>query len=107
MAQFLDTCRTDAALVAERIAWLLAGNYGYGAHQASRQMIDSMKVPHAALFYLIASLEWQTGDYYAAKCWQSLTTEEKAKLNEAIGTEVELCKAEMIAERNPLGEVVA
>ena len=105
MAQFLDTCRTDAALVAERIAWLLGGNYGFGAYVASRQMVDSMRNPKPALFYLIASLEWQTGDYYAAKCWQALTEVERERLNELIGVEVELYHAEMIAERNPIGVV--
>ena len=105
MVWFLDMCRTDAPLVAERIAWMLGGNYGYGAYQASRQMVDSMRNPKPALFYLIASLEWQTGDYYAVRVWQSLTAEQKLTLNELIGVEVELCHAEMIAERNPLGVV--
>ena len=103
--EFLATCRTDAPLVAERIAWILGGCYGYGAYAASRQMVDSMRNPKPTLFYFIASLEWQVGDYYAAKCWQSLTAEERERLNELIGVEVELCHAEMIAERNPLGEV--
>ena len=105
--EFLDTCQHDAPLVAERVSWLLAGCYGYGAYAASRQMIDSMKNPKPALFYLIASLEWQTGDYYATRCWHTLTEEQCITLNELIGVEVELCRAEMIAERNPLGEVVA
>ncbi len=56
-AQFLAMCRTDdAASVAERVSWLLAGNYGYGAYQASRQMIDLIDNPKPALFRLIASL---------------------------------------------------
>lgn len=105
--QFLAMCREGAALVAERVGWLLGGSYGYGAYAASRQMVDTMRNPKPTLFYLIASLEWQCGNYYAAKTWQSLNADEHARLNELIGVEVELCKAEMIAERNPLGEVTA
>jgi hypothetical protein len=83
-AAFLDTLKTDPALVAERIDWLFAGNYGFGAMQMAQRVLESRGNQEAMLVQLIGVLEWQTPGRMTADAWKKLTAKEKAALNKAV-----------------------
>lgn len=58
-AAFLNALATDPALVAERVGWLLSGNYGQGAALKAHQVAASPRMNRpAALSLMTGELEW-------------------------------------------------
>lgn len=87
--RFLEAMR-DPELVAERINWLLAGNYGYGAMQAAKRILHLGKRANksAHLTHMIGALEWQCPARLASAAWKKMSTAEKAALNAAVKKEL-------------------
>jgi hypothetical protein len=84
-AAFLDTMATDPATVAERISWLLEGNYGYGQMQMAKQVLASPRMNReAALIQLAAVFDWLCPRRMAADAWKKLTAPQKKALSAAI-----------------------
>ena len=56
----------NPALVAERIGWLLDGNYGYGAYHLALITTANRRLNRAAwLAHTIAALEWRCSSVFA------------------------------------------
>ena len=96
-AAFLEAMASDPAVVAERIAWLIDGNYGYGQMQMARQVVASPRMNReAALTQLVAVYEWQCPRRMAVDAWKKLTSAQKKALSAAI--EVVVAEAERAGE---------
>jgi hypothetical protein len=87
-----QTARTYAAelmrlphIVVERIRWMLAGNYGYGA-QVEMQRIQAIKRGNrgAQAMHLLAVLDCGCPARFTADAWHGLSATEKAALEDAI-----------------------
>ncbi len=84
-AEFLAAMRDHPGLVAERIGWLLDGNYGYGAMQKAKQILGSPRMNRsAALTHMIGAFEWSTPNAMAIAGWKKLTKGQQAALEKAV-----------------------
>lgn len=91
----------DPKLIAERIGWLLNGNYGKGSYDAAREWSDPKhkgRNVHAWLTQTIAALEWSCSKRLATVEWKKLTPAQKAKLSKLIQAEVDYVTVEMDEE---------
>lgn len=84
--EWFDSMKNHPDLIGERIEWLLAGNYGYGAMKEAEKVLaqSSRANKVAALSILIAALEWHTPAREAVAMWKKLSSAEKGKLQKAI-----------------------
>lgn len=82
-AQFLEAMRERPDVVAERIGWLLDGNYGRGEMQVARNTTSRMNRP-AIFTQLIAVYEWQCPRRMAIDAWKKLSAGEKARLQSEV-----------------------
>lgn len=88
--EWLEAMRDHPEIVAERIIWMLDGNYGYGARELARQVYEARGRTNrvAQLAQLIASFEWMTPQRMAIDAWKKLTNAQKTKLDLAIQKEL-------------------
>lgn len=94
-ANFYHAMSTDPAVVAERISWLIAGNYGYGQMQMAKQVVGSPRMNReAALTQLVAVFEWQCPRRMAIDAWKKLTGPQKKALSAAIAVVINNVDAE-------------
>ena len=76
-------------LVAERINWLLAGDYGKGAYDAAREVLRRPRTNRAAwLTTTIAALEWRCPAKFAVEAWKKLAPAKKALLQKLVEREI-------------------
>ena len=86
-ANFLDAMSTDPALVAERIAWLIDGNYGYGPMVLAKRIVASPRSNRVAgLSQLVCVYEWRCPRVMGVAAWKKLTKSQKHALESAIET---------------------
>ena len=84
-AEFLKAMRDDPELVAERVGWLLQGNYGYGSMLLAKRVLGSPRMNRsAALTQMIGAFEWMTPDDMVRAAWKKLSAGEKAALETAL-----------------------
>ena len=84
-ADFLKAMRDDPELVAERIGWLLGGNYGYGPKLLAKRVLDNTRMNRpAALTQMIGAFEWMTPGDHVIAAWKKLSAGEKAALERAV-----------------------
>lgn len=84
-AGFLEAMRDSPELVAERIGWLLDGNYGYGAMQLAKRVLVSPRMNRAAaLTQMIGAFEWQSPEILSREAWKKLTAGQKTSLENAV-----------------------
>jgi hypothetical protein len=89
-AAFHEAMARDPATVAERISWLIDGNYGYGQMMMAKQVVGSPRMNReAALTQLVAVFEWQCPRNLAVDAWKKLTPAQKKALSEAVAVVVE------------------
>jgi hypothetical protein len=82
---FLEAMRKHPDLVAERIGWLLDGNYGYGSKLVARRILASPRMNRsAALTHMIGAFEWQCPGAMAIAGWKKLSGSEQARLESAV-----------------------
>jgi len=82
---FFEAMRDDPALVAERLGWLLDGNYGYGAMMLAQTVLRQPRMNRqAALTQMIGVYEWQCPEDMTRAAWKRLSPGEAA----ALGREV-------------------
>ena len=87
-AEFSDALKSPE-LVAERVRWLLDGNYGYGEMMRAQAIASNRRANRAAnLGRLIAVYEWQCPADFATQAWKGLTPEQQTAVNAAIDAEV-------------------
>lgn len=86
----------DPPIVAERVAWLLAGHYGYYPQVVALQVLSrngrTNKV--AAIAQLVALHEWQCPRAFAVKAWRELSPDKQTAVNQAIKDAIESAKEE-------------
>lgn len=97
---FQEAMASDPALVAERIGWLIDGNYGYGEMLKAKQVIAS---PHmnrrAALTHMVGLYEWQCPGAFSVDAWKKLTGSQKQALDAAVDVVIEAAEREMAEEQ--------
>lgn len=82
--EFADALRSPW-LVAERIGWLLDGNYGYGQMLMAQRIVKAPRMNRvAALTQLVAAFEWQCPPRMATAAWKKLTKTEQGLLDQAV-----------------------
>ena len=82
--EFLGAMR-DPELVAERVGWLIAGNYGYGPMLLAKRTVASPRMNRvAALTQMIGAYEWQCPEDMARAAWKKLSAGEQARLEKAV-----------------------
>ena len=84
-SEFLDALR-NPTLVAERIDWIIEGNYGYGAMQAAKRVLGQSARANkiAQLSQMVAALEWRCPPRAAVAAWKKLSAQDKKYLEKEI-----------------------
>lgn len=97
---FQEAMATDPALVAERIGWLIDGNYGYGEMLKAKQVVAHTRMNRkAALTHMVGLYEWQCPGKFAADAWNKLTGAQKQALDAAVNVVIEAAEQEMAEEQ--------
>ena len=87
---FLEAMRDDPGVVAERVSWLLDGNYGYGPMVLAKQVLQNTRINRRAIFtQSIAVFEWMCPRRMAVLAWKKLTPAQKSLLDQAIDVVIE------------------
>jgi hypothetical protein len=82
-ATFLEAMATEPKIVAERIEWLLEGNYGHGQMLMAQRATKRMN--RAALWtQLVAVFEWRCPRNLASAAWQKLSGTQQARLQRLV-----------------------
>lgn len=72
-------------VVAERVGWLLDGNYGYGQMMMAKQVLGSPRMNRsAALTQMVAAYEWSSPSAMSRAAWKKLTKGQQAALEKAV-----------------------
>ena len=86
-ASFLEAMATDPAVIAERIGWLIDGNYGYGPMVLAKRIVASPRSNRVAgLSQLVCVYEWRCPRVMGVAAWKKLTKSQKHALESAIET---------------------
>jgi hypothetical protein len=94
-AEFYKAMSEDPNLVAERVGWLLAGNYGYGSMLMAKQVLANPRMNRsAALTQMVGAFEWMTPDDMVRAAWKKLSASEKAALESALQAEIASAQSE-------------
>jgi hypothetical protein len=82
---FFEAMRDDPSLVAERIGWLLDGNYGYGSMMIAKDVLRHPRMNRQSILtQMIGVFEWQSPEDMTRAAWKRLSPGEQA----ALGREV-------------------
>jgi hypothetical protein len=97
---FGEAMAEDPALVAERVGWLIDGNYGFGEMIKAKQVIASPRMNRrAALTQMVGVYEWNCPGDFGVDAWKKLTGGQKAALDAALDVVIEAAEAEMASEQ--------
>ena len=93
--EFFEAMRDDPALVAERLRWLLDGNYGYGSMLMAKRILKSPRMNRsAALTHMIAAFEWSAPGPLVMAAWKKLTKGQQAALEKVVQAEIRSAERE-------------
>ena len=94
-ADFLEAMRDQPGLVADRIGWLLDGNYGYGPMLMAKRVLGSSRMNRpAALTHMIGAFEWSTPVAMAIAGWKKLTKAQQSALDKAVLAAIKSAESE-------------
>jgi hypothetical protein len=94
-AGFFEAMRDHPELVAERVGWLLDGNYGYGQMLMAKRVLGRPRMNRsAALTHMVAAFEWSTPSLMAMAGWKKLTKAQQAALEKAVQAEIRSAESE-------------
>jgi hypothetical protein len=94
-AEFLAKMRDYPEIVAERVGWLLGGNYGYGQMLMAKRILGSPRMNRsAALSQMVAAFEWQSPSVMTRAAWKKLTKGQQAALEAAVQTAIKDAESE-------------
>lgn len=81
-----EAMRDDPDTVAERVGWLIAGNYGFGACLRAKRIKEARANANrvAQFGQLIAALEWMCPAGFACQAWGRLTAAQRERVNAAL-----------------------
>ena len=85
---FFESIKHTPAVVAERVTWLLDGQYGMGPMLLARNVTSRSNRP-AMYSQMIAVLDHNCPRVMAVAAWKKLSTKEQAKLQQLIETAIE------------------
>ena len=85
---FFEAIKHTSAVVAERVTWLLDGQYGMGPMLLARNVTSRSNRP-ALYSQMIAVLDHNCPRAMAVAAWKKLSTKEQAKLQQLIETAIE------------------
>ena len=89
--RFAEELRSPGGLevVAERVGWLLGGNYGEGAQIKAMQVARSPRMNQAAyLVQTIVALEWLVPPAMTIAAWRTLSMAQRNKLDRLVKEEI-------------------
>lgn len=89
---FFEAIKFAPAAVAERVGWLLDGQYGMGPMLQAHNVTKRMNRP-ALYCQMIAVLDHNCPRRMAVDAWKKLTKSEQAKLQQLIEDEIEQYEA--------------
>ena len=86
--EFKAAMASNPNLVANRIDWMLDGNYGRGPYVMARQVMGmtSRANKAAMLTQMIAGLDWSCPDRFARTAYKKLTQEQQDLLTSKVQT---------------------
>jgi len=91
---FQEAMAEDPATVAERISWLLDGNYGYGQMVMAKEAVAAKRMNREALLTQMAGVfEWQCPRDMARAAWTKLTPAQKRALSAAVSVVIQHAEA--------------
>ena len=92
---FREAMASDPELIAERVGWLLAGNYGYGSYKEALRAVQSPRLDKVEwLLTRTAALEWRCPIGMALEAYRTLTKTQKAVLVKLVEREIDLGSVE-------------
>jgi hypothetical protein len=91
-AEFVDALKHSPSIIAERVGWLLEGQYGMGAMLQAHAITSRMNRP-ATYTQMIAVLDHNCPRRLAVDAWKKLTKPEQKKLQQLIEAEIESYEA--------------
>lgn len=95
-ADFFRVMSEDPALLAERLGWLIDGNYGYGEMMKAKQVVAHPRMNReASLTQLVGAYEWQCPPAMTSSAWRRLTSDQKAVLSAAVDVVIKAAEKEM------------
>jgi hypothetical protein len=81
--------------VAQKVGWLLYGNYGGGSYASACRVLASPRMNQVAWCAItIANLEYRCPAKFAIQAWKKLPVEKRYLVNEAIRQEIADAKRE-------------
>lgn len=84
-SEFFEAMRDRPEVVAERVGWLLDGNYGYGQMLMAKRVLGSPRMKRsAALTHMVGAFEWSTPGAMAIAGWKKLTKGQQVALEKAV-----------------------
>jgi hypothetical protein len=93
--EFFEAMRDRPGVVAERISWLLDGNYGWGAMTQAKQVLANPRLNRRAILtQSIAVHEWMCPRRMAVNAWKKLTPAQKLLLDAAVDIVIEAAEKE-------------
>ena len=82
---FHEAMAEDPATVAERVSWLLDGNYGYGQMVMAKEAVAAKRSNREALLtQMVGVFEWQCPRDMSRAAWTKLTPAQKRGLSAAV-----------------------
>ena len=82
---FHEAMAEDPATVAERVSWLLFGNYGYGQMVMAKEVEANKRLNReAVLTQSVGVFEWQCPRDMGRAAWTKLTPAQKRALSAAV-----------------------
>ena len=91
---YFDSIKNAPEVIAERVGWLLEGNYGHGWQLRALSATARMNRP-ALYSQMIAILDHQCPSRMAVDAWKKLTKAEQGKLQRLVEQVIEAHDAEM------------
>jgi len=83
-------------LVAERLGWLIDGNYGFGPMKMAHNILARPRMNHeAALSHLVAEFEWACPGVMAVAAWKKIPPAAQKRLKQEIEAEIKSAKRRM------------
>ena len=82
---FHEAMAEDPATVAERISWMLDGNYGYGQMVMAKEAVAAKRMNRESLLtQMVGVFEWQCPRDMSRAAWTKLTPAQKRALSAAV-----------------------
>jgi hypothetical protein len=89
---FFQAIKHSPEIIAERVSWLLEGQYGMGPMLQAHNVTKRMNRP-AAYCQIIAVLDHNCPRVMAVAAWKKLTAKEQTKLQQLVETAIEVFDA--------------